>query len=143
MFKFYIFQGMSDSIFGPTLLDFTSIYSTKVSIISLVVLFRFAGSILGATIAGIVLDKYLKHRYFILFAYTFVIGLTNTCLPHLASIWLFFVVSTFSSFASGSLDTGGNVLVLDCWQNSDSGPYLHTIHFSFALGSFLAPILGM
>ena len=89
------------------------------------------------------LDKYLKHRYFILFAYTFVIGITNTLLPHLGRIWLFFVVSTFSSFASGSLDTGGNVLVLDCWQNSDSGPYLHSIHFSFALGSFLAPILAI
>ena len=44
------FQGASDSVFGPTLLDFTSIYSTKVSIISLVVLFRFGGSIVGATI---------------------------------------------------------------------------------------------
>ena len=93
--------------------------------------------------AGIILDKYLKYRFFILFAYTFIVGITNALLPHLSSIWLFFAVSSISSFASGSLDTGGNVLVLDCWKHGDSGPYLHSIHFSFALGSFLAPILAI
>ena len=136
-----LFQGVSDNIFGPTLLDFTSIYDTKVSVISFVVLFRFGGSILGTTIAGIVLDKCLKYRYFILFGYTFIIGFTNVVLPHLPNIWLFFTVMTFSCFASGSLDTGGNVLILDL--NGDSGPYLHSIHFSYALGSFIAPVIAI
>ena len=137
----FMTRGVSDNIFGPTLLDFTSIYSTKVSIISFVVIFRFGGSILGSSIAGIVLDKCLKFRYFILFVYTFIIGLTNVLLPHLPDIWLFFMVMTFSCFASGSLDTGGNVLMLDL--NGDSGPYLHSIHFSYALGSFVAPMLAI
>ena len=105
------------------------------------VIFRFGGSILGSSIAGIVLDKCLKFRYFILFVYTFIIGLTNVLLPHLPDIWLFFMVMTFSCFASGSLDTGGNVLMLDL--NGDSGPYLHSIHFSYALGSFIAPMLAI
>ena len=70
-------------------------------------------------------------------------GLTNIVLPHLKYLWLFFATSTLLSFASGSLDAGGNVLILDCWQGGDAGPYMHSIHFSFALGAFLAPLLAV
>ena len=36
------------------------------------------------------------------------------------------------------------MLCLDLWQGfDDSGPYMHSIHFSFKLGAFLAPILSI
>ena len=70
-------------------------------------------------------------------------GITNVFLPHLKYLWIFFAMSTLLSFASGSLDAGGNVLILDCWQDKDAGPYMHSIHFSFALGAFMAPLLAV
>ena len=45
---------------------------------------------------------------------------------------------------SQSLDTGGNVLCLDIWSDGQqAGPYMHSIHFSFALGAFIAPVLAI
>lgn len=41
----------------------------------------------------------------------------------------------------GILDTGGNVLALNTW-GSEAGPHMQALHFSFAAGAFLAPILA-
>ena len=128
----FIFLGLSDCLFGPTLLDLRDIYDTKVKIITIVVLLRAIGSIIGAFTIGMLLDKYPKIRYFVLFGCTFIMGVCTSILSHLQYLWVFFAVSIVSSFASGSLDTGGNVLCLDTWK-ADSGPYLHSIHFSFAV----------
>ena len=37
---------------------------------------------------------------------------------------------------------GGNVLLLDAWRGLDSGPYMHSIHFAFGSGAFLAPVFA-
>ena len=51
-------------------------------------------------------------------------------------------ISFFRGLASGSLDTGGNVLLLNIWQGRDSGPYMHALHFTFGIGAFLAPLIS-
>ena len=107
-------------------------YETKIKVITLVVVLRSVGSVVGAFSSGLLLDKFPKLRYFILFGCTCLMGLTTAILPHMIYLWAFFVVSIVSSFACGALDTGGNVLCLDTWKDS-SGPYLHSIHFSFAV----------
>uniref|UniRef100_A0A669Q942 Major facilitator superfamily domain containing 4B n=1 Tax=Phasianus colchicus TaxID=9054 RepID=A0A669Q942_PHACC len=43
--------------------------------------------------------------------------------------------------AMGVLDTGGNVLALNTW-GTEAGPHLQALHFSFAMGAFVAPILA-
>ena len=93
--------------------------------------------------AGYFLDKYSQHRYTYLFAYTTIMGLSTTMIPFSPSLYFFFGLCGINGFVSGSLDTGGNVLCLDLWQGfDDSGPYMHSIHFSFGLGAFLAPIIA-
>ena len=123
---------MQDAIFGPTLLDMQDIYETKIKVISLVIVVRAVGSVIGAFLSGLLLDKCPKLRYFILFGCTCLLGLCTAILPHMVYIWAFFLVSIVCSFACGALDTGGNVLCLDTWKDA-SGPYLHSIHFSFAV----------
>jgi len=138
----FVFMGMQDAIFGPTLLDMQDIYETKIKVISLVIVVRAVGSVIGAFLSGLLLDKCPKLRYFILFGCTCLLGLCTAILPHMVYIWAFFLVSIVCSFACGALDTGGNVLCLDTWKDA-SGPYLHSIHFSFALGAFLAPVIAI
>ncbi|NWH62308.1 MFS4B protein, partial [Geococcyx californianus] len=41
----------------------------------------------------------------------------------------------------GILDTGGNVLALNTW-GAEAGPHMQALHFSFAVGAFVAPILA-
>ena len=44
---------------------------------------------------------------------------------------------------SASSDLGGNKLCLDVWQGTENGgPYMHSIHFAFAVGCFIAPVLA-
>lgn len=33
-------------------------------------------------------------------------------------------------------------MILDIWKGGESGPYMHSVHFSFGLGAFLAPVLA-
>ena len=70
-------------------------------------------------------------------------GLTTTMIPFSPSLYHFFGLIGINGFVIGSLDTGGNVLCLDTWQGEhDSGPFMHSIHFSFGLGAFLAPLIA-
>ena len=108
------------------------IYETKIKVITLVIVLRSVGSVIGAFSSGLLLDKFPKLRYFTLFGSTCLMGLCTAILPHMIYLWAFFMVSFVSSLACGALETGGNVLCLDTWKDA-SGPYLHSIHFSFAV----------
>ena len=70
-------------------------------------------------------------------------GVTFSLIPHVKFLWLYYAMSTVNSFVSGALDAGGNVLCLDTWQDDDAGPWMNSIHFSFAIGVFIAPLLSM
>jgi FHS family Na+ dependent glucose MFS transporter 1 len=93
--------------------------------------------------AGFLLDKYPNNRLFLLFGSNFVFGLTTMVLPHAKLLWVFFLMSGLASFSSGAIVPGGNVLCLEIWNDGDAGPYMHSIHFSFAIGAFLAPVLAL
>ncbi|KAA8583232.1 hypothetical protein FQN60_015778, partial [Etheostoma spectabile] len=41
----------------------------------------------------------------------------------------------------GILDTGGNVLILNTW-GEQAGPHMQALHFSFAAGAFVSPIIA-
>ena len=108
------------------------IYKTEIEVITLVIVLRAIGLIAGSFSAGIILDKLPKLRYLILFISTCLMGIAIAFLPHINHLWAFFIVSVISTFGCGAIDTGGNVLCLDTWKDA-SGPYLHSIHFSFSV----------
>ena len=82
------------------------VYQTKIKVITLVIVLRAIGSVLGAFISGILLDKLPKFRYFILFGCSCLMGISTAILPHMNYLWAFFIVSILSSFRCGALDTG-------------------------------------
>ena len=94
-------------------------------------------------LAGVLLDKFKNLRSYLMFFYTFLMGCTTILQPHLKYVWILFANSMFNAFATGSLDTGGNVLCLALWEDGDAGPWMHSIHFSFALGAFLSPVIAL
>nr|XP_021494428.1 sodium-dependent glucose transporter 1C-like isoform X1 [Meriones unguiculatus] len=56
------------------------------------------------------------------------------------AIILIVMMSVFGASA-GVVDTGGNVLILNLWGDKGA-PHMQALHFSFALGAFLAPLLA-
>ena len=93
--------------------------------------------------AGYLLDKYPRLRYTLLFVYTAIMGIACTMIPLSPSLFFFFGLCAIYGFVMGSLEVGGNVLCLDVWQGFDeSGPYMHSLHFSWGVGAFLAPVIA-
>merc|ERR1719483_1347931 len=91
---------------------------------------------------GVILDKLARFRYLILASTLLVMGVTNAFLPYCPSLLAMYICVFIGGFGSGSLDTGGNVLLLDIWKGRDSGPYMHALHFTFGIGAFLAPVIS-
>lgn len=56
------------------------------------------------------------------------------------AVLLIIIVSVFG-VSMGILDTGGNVLILAVWGDKGA-PHMQALHFSFAIGAFVAPLLA-
>lgn len=56
------------------------------------------------------------------------------------NLWPLLAIVFFQGLAMGTLDTGGNVMIL--WlHESKSDPYLQSAHASFGVGSLLSPLI--
>ena len=92
---------------------------------------------------GVILDKFRKQRFVILFAFALIHGITTFCTPFLKYLGLYYFNGIISGFVSAGLATGGNALCMDTWSKDEVGPLMHSIHFSFAIGAFIGPLIAM
>ncbi|KAM4816701.1 sodium-dependent glucose transporter 1 isoform X2 [Urocitellus parryii] len=111
---------MSIAILGPTFQDLARNVNRNISSLSLIFVGRASGYLCGSMIGGVLFD----------------------CMNHflLLAVLLIFMISVIG-VSMGVLDTGGNVLILAIWGD-EGAPHMQALHFSFALGAFLAPILA-
>ena len=100
------------------------------------------GSLVGCMLTGAMLDRLPRYTYLLLAVTLVGLGLANSALPYCPSLPSLYTVALLGGLASGSLDTGGNVLLLNIWSGRDSGPYMHALHFTFGIGAFLAPVVA-
>ena len=100
------------------------------------------GSLVGCVLTGAMLDRLPRYTYLLLAITLVGLGLANSALPYCPSLPSLYTVALLGGLASGSLDTGGNVLLLNIWSGRDSGPYMHALHFTFGIGAFLAPVVA-
>ncbi|XP_042545701.1 sodium-dependent glucose transporter 1C-like isoform X2 [Dipodomys spectabilis] len=69
------------------------------------------------------------------------ITVSSYLIPFCKTAVLLIVMMSAMGVSFGVLDTGGNVLILALWGDK-SPPHMQALHFSFALGAFLAPLLA-
>ncbi|XP_021030589.1 sodium-dependent glucose transporter 1B [Mus caroli] len=62
-------------------------------------------------------------------------------IPFCKKAFLLIIMMAVFGASVGVVDTGGNVLILDLWGDKGA-PHMQALHFSFALGAFLAPLLA-
>lgn len=60
--------------------------------------------------------------------------------PWCKHVWMLMVSSFVVGVGNGLLDTGASTLCLQLWGR-ESGPYMQALHFSFAVGGSIAPLL--
>ncbi|XP_003586515.4 LOW QUALITY PROTEIN: sodium-dependent glucose transporter 1 [Bos indicus] len=131
--------GMSVAILGPTFQDLATNVNRNISRLSLIFVGRAFGYLGGSVIGGVLFDS-MNHFLLLgvsMFATTVGLYLVPFCKT---AVLLIVMMSTFG-VSIGILDTGGNVLILAIWGDKGA-PHMQALHFSFALGAFLAPLLA-
>ncbi|KAL9978346.1 hypothetical protein ACROYT_G015847 [Oculina patagonica] len=130
--------GTSVAILGPTLIDLSCQTHTNLAHMSYAFTARSFGYFAGSIGGGWLFDKYNGHV--VLSVSCIWATLMMWVLPYVHNIYALVFVIALLGIGLGSLDTGGNVLLLNTWGKK-SRPYLQALHFVFAFGAFVAPLL--
>ncbi|MFT7802931.1 monocarboxylate transporter 10 [Arapaima gigas] len=129
--------GMSISVLGPTLGDLATNVKQNISSISHVFVGRSAGYMGGSILAGLLFDYMNPHLLLGLSMLLTAFGMM--AVAFCSNAVLLTALMSCIGVSMGSLDTGGNVLILNTWGDR-AGPHMQALHFSFAAGAFAAPI---
>uniref|UniRef100_A0A2I3GW71 Major facilitator superfamily domain containing 4B n=1 Tax=Nomascus leucogenys TaxID=61853 RepID=A0A2I3GW71_NOMLE len=131
--------GLSVAIVGPTFQDLATNVNRNISSLSFIFVGRALGYLNGSVIGGFLVDVM---NYFLLLGISMLATTVGLYLvPFCKTAILLTVMMAIFGVSIGILDTGGNVLILAIWGDKGA-PHMQALHFSFALGAFLAPLLA-
>ncbi|NXU18639.1 MFS4B protein, partial [Pardalotus punctatus] len=131
--------GMSIAVLGPTFPNLAANVRKNVSDIYYIFVGRSLGYLGGSVVGGMLFDCMNANLLLALSMLATMAGLYG--IPWCKQSLLLTVLMSVIGGSMGILDTGGNVLALNTW-GSEAGPHMQALHFSFAAGAFLAPILA-
>ncbi|XP_062896822.1 sodium-dependent glucose transporter 1 isoform X2 [Mobula hypostoma] len=131
--------GMVIAVLGPTFKELAINVNRNISDISFIFVGRSLGYVGGSLVGGLLFD-YMDHHLLIGISMLMTaVGLY--IIPWSTKILLLMVLMSLIGISMGMLDTGGNLLILVTW-GKNAGLHMQALHFSFALGAFLTPILA-
>ncbi|CAN8204323.1 unnamed protein product [Coccothraustes coccothraustes] len=131
--------GMSIAVLGPTFPTLAANVGKNVSDIYYIFVGRSLGSLGGSVVGGVLLDCM---NATLLLAFSMLGTAAGLyVIPWCKQSLVLTILMSVIGGSMGILDTGGNVLALYTW-GSEAGPHLQALHFSFAAGAFLAPMVA-
>lgn len=130
--------GLIFSAIGPTLPSLAQNTRSSLSEISLIFVARGIGSIIGSIWGGRMLDRLPGNR---LVAAAILTGvLVAVLIPLMGTLWALVALIFVLGLGTGALNVGGNTLML--WLHGDQvPPYMNLMHFSFGVGTSIAPLI--
>ncbi|RXG60700.1 Sodium-dependent glucose transporter 1 [Armadillidium vulgare] len=98
------------------------------------------GMLIGGILGSILFEVY--NRQFLIFVSLLWMSVSVSVLPFTIPVSYWWTLVNLAALGAGLsfLFTGSNVLCLDLW-GKQGGASLQSLHFSFALGAFIAPII--
>lgn len=136
----FLAVGLFIALIGPTLPTLAYNLHVDIDSISYVLTARGFGYLIGTIISGLIYKKFNIHR--MMFVTLLVTAIGSVSAPLVNHVELLAMSLFTAGFAMGFLDTAGNVLCLQTWGEK-SGPFMQTLHFSFAVGTTLSPVVAM
>jgi FHS family Na+ dependent glucose MFS transporter 1 len=130
--------GLMVGIFSPTLGALAQQTGKDLQGISLILAMRPLGYLAGTWLCGRLLDRMPGHP--IMAGATAVAACTLLLMPLTPVLGLLAGLILVMGCAQGLMDVGSNTLLVWVCHN-DVGPYMIGLHFAFALGAFLGPVL--
>jgi len=134
----YFSLGLCMSVTGPTLPFLQEQVGSSISQVSYIFTARSIGVLTGSFMGGFLMDRY--NPYSLLFIVVALMAIGIGAMPWCRHLWLLMVSSSLIGIGGGFLDTGTSTLCLEMWGQG-SGPYMQALHFTFAVGGSVAPLL--
>jgi fucose permease len=134
----FIALGLVTASLGPTLPDLAAHTQTQLGEISFLFTARALGYLLGSFLGGRLYDRVSGHS--LMAAALIVMATMATLTPLLSLLWLLAVVLLILGMAEGTVDVGGNTLLVWVYRHK-VGPFMNGLHFFFGAGAFLSPII--
>ncbi|OWF47704.1 sodium-dependent glucose transporter 1A-like [Mizuhopecten yessoensis] len=134
----FVILGWLVAQFGPSFLDLRIITNTDLKKASSYLTSGSVGYLVGSLISGLLFDRF--NKVLLLFLYTFTGVFFSAILPWCYLYELMMTVQFCRGFYGGGLDTGGNALLISTW-GQDGRSFLQALHFSFAIGGIVSPLV--
>ena len=134
----FVALGLAMASLGPTLPGLAENTQTLLSEISFLFTARSLGYLLGSFLGGRLYDRMPGHPVMavMLLIMAGMMGLA----PLMSLLSLLTLVLLMLGMAEGTLDVGGNTLLV--WVHRHQvGPFMNGLHFFFGVGAFLSPII--
>lgn len=134
----FVGLGLTSASLGPTIPALRDQTGTDLSQVSILFVTRSTGYLLGSLLGGRLYDRTLGHPVMALSLLA--MGGSLALAPFIPLLWVLALVLLAIGLAEGTLDVGGNALLV--WvHRARVGPYMNALHFFFGLGAFLSPIV--
>ena len=134
----FVTLGMAGAILGPTLPSLAEQTQSQLSEASFLFTAVAVGYLAGSLLAGQLYDRVAGNT--VMATGLFVMGLMLLLTPFLPQIRLLILVIAILGVAQGTVDVGGNALLV--WVHGRSvGPFMNGLHFFWGLGALISPII--
>ncbi len=130
--------GSFTALGGPALPSLAGNTYSTLDQISLYFVLGSLGYLLGSLLGGRAYDRLSGNK---LIALTLVgVAVSGALIPIARELWWLLTAQFVLGLAQGANDVGCNTLLL--WAHGkQSGPYINGLHFSFGVGTFIAPLV--
>ena len=125
---------------GPILPALANRLHTSIDAVGILFVARSSGYLIGSVIGGVIFDRMQRTHLPLLFG-NLLCAVGCAVIPSLSSIGSLSLAIVTQGFCMGLLDTGGNVLLIWLHGSGRVEPYMQTMHFFFALGAVLSPMI--
>ncbi|KAJ7377671.1 glucose transmembrane transporter [Desmophyllum pertusum] len=129
------------AILGPTLIELGHLVHHGLDMMSWLFFTQAAYALLGASVAGIVLDRYDINRNLLLLCFLSMNSIFLAMIPMCRTLWLLILSTAAAGFCVGILDTATNVQLIAIHGKKVS-PYLQALYFSYGFGAFVSPLIA-
>jgi len=130
--------GLGLASLGPTLPGLAEHTRTELSQISFLFTAHSLGYLIGSLLGGRSYDRLPGHPLMAFALMT--MTLMMVLVPLMSLLWALTTVLLALGFGMGTLDVGGNTLLM--WVHRERvGPFMNGLHFFFGVGAFLSPII--
>lgn len=133
----FIALGLAFASLGPTLPSLAGNTGSTLGQISILFTAQSLGLLIGNFVSGRLYDR--RPAFPFLVAVVLVTAAMLALVPLMTSLALLAALLFIMGAAAGSIDVGGNTLLV--WIHGDQvGPRMNALHFFFGVGALLAPI---